>query len=141
MYLLSRGNLLMENYCHGNNQDMLLVATTNDQLGWDSFVEGHISTQWIPLVAPLLACTSPHLLAKTWGRHLIARLHNVIHKQWIYQNSIIHYKGKGGNTIPEHHNILNYVEEYSMANLKILLPQHRFLYDTDFCSFGQWPNL
>jgi hypothetical protein len=82
-YLLSRGDLLMEDCCHGNKEDMRLVATASNWLGWDSFVEGRISTQWLPMVTPLLACTSPHLLAKTWGRHLIARLHNVIHKKCI----------------------------------------------------------
>jgi hypothetical protein len=60
-----------------------------------------------------------------------SRLHNVIHKQWIYQNSIMHYKGKHGHTIPQHHGIFNRVEEYSMADPEILLPQHRFLYNTD----------
>jgi hypothetical protein len=128
MYLLSRGSLSMENCCHGNNQDMLLVATTSNWLGWDSFIEGGISTQWIPMVTPLLACTSPHLLAKTWGRHLAARLHNVIHKQWIYKNSIIHYKGKDGHTIPEHHDILNCVED-------ILWPILRYYsHDTTSCT-------
>ncbi len=69
-----------------------------------------------------------------------SRLHNVIHKQWIYQNSVIHDKGKDGHTIPQHHNILNCVEEYSMANPKILLPQHCFLYDTDFAALSSGPT-
>ncbi len=121
-YLLSRGDPLMKNCCHGNIQDMLLVATTSNLLGLDSFVEGPISTQWIPMVTPFLARTSPHFLAKMWGRQLIARLHNVIHKQLICQNSIIHYKGKDRHTIPKLHDILNHVEEYSMADPKILHP-------------------
>jgi hypothetical protein len=79
-YRLLRGNLSMEICCHGNNQDILLVVTTSNQLRWDSFVHGCISTHWIPIVTPLLAHTSPDLLAKMWGRCLIARLHNVIHK-------------------------------------------------------------
>jgi hypothetical protein len=66
-YLLSRGNLSMESCCHGNNCDILLVATMSDWLGCDSFIEGRVTTLWIPMVTPLLACTSPHLLAKTWG--------------------------------------------------------------------------
>ncbi len=66
-------------------------------------------------------------------------LHNEIHKQWIYWNSVIQYKSKDGHTISQQHNILNCVEEYSMADPEILLPQHRFLYDT--CSFGHLPNL
>jgi hypothetical protein len=138
-YLLSRDDLLMEDCCHGNKEDMHLVATASARLGWDSFVEGRISTQWLPMVAPLLARTSPYLLAKTWGRHLIARLHNVIHKTWIYCNSIIHFRGKDGLTIPKHQDILNRVEEYSMVNCEILLPSHRFLHNTDFAALGSGP--
>ncbi len=69
-----------------------------------------------------------------------SRLHNVIHKQWIYWNSLIHDKSKDGHTIPQHHNIPNCVEEYSMANPKILLPQHCFLYDTDIAALGSGPT-
>ncbi len=47
-YLLLRDNLSMENCCHGNDQDMLLVATTSNRLGWDSFVEGCISISGYP---------------------------------------------------------------------------------------------
>jgi hypothetical protein len=139
-YLLLRGNLLMDNCCHRNKEDIRLVATASDWLGWDSFVEGRISTQWLPMVTPLLARTSPHLLARTCGRHLIARLHNVIHKQWIYRNSVIHFRGKDGLTIPKHQDILNQVEEYFMVNPEILLPRHRFLYNTDFAALGSGPT-
>jgi hypothetical protein len=101
----------MENCFHGNNQEMLLVAKASDHLGWDSFVEGRIATQWLPTVTPLIARTSPRLLAKLWGRQLIIKLHNIIHAQWVYQNSVIHYKGKDRFTIPDHHDILNRMEE------------------------------
>jgi hypothetical protein len=139
-YILSRGDLLMEDCCHGNKEDMHLAATVSNWLGWDSFVEGPISTQWLSMVAPLLVHTSPHLLAKTWGRYLIARLHNVIHEQLIYRISVIHFRGKDGLTIPKHHDILNRVKEYSMVDPEILLPRHRFLYDTDFAALGSGPT-
>jgi hypothetical protein len=139
-YLLSLGDSLMENCVDVNNQEMLIVAKASDHLVWDSFVEGPISTQWLSMVAPLLVHTSPHLLAKTWGRHLIPRLHNVIHKQWIYHNSIMHSRGKDVFTIPKHHNILNQVKEYSMVDPEILLPCHCFLYNTDFAALGSGPT-
>ncbi len=104
--------LLNEELCrHGSNQEMLLVAKASDCLGWDSCVKGRIATQWLPTVTPLLVRPSPHLLAKLWGRQLIIKLHNLIHTQWVYWNSVIHYEGKDGFTIPNHHNILNQMEE------------------------------
>jgi hypothetical protein len=47
---------------------------------------------------------------------------------------------KYGHTIPQHHGILNRVEEYSMVDPEILLPRHRFLYDTDFAALGSGPT-
>jgi hypothetical protein len=85
---------------------------------------------------PLLACTSPHLLAKSWGHQLISRLHNDSHKQWVYQNLVIHYKEKDGLTLADHHKILNHMEGYLLIDPETLLPQHRFLFDADFETLG-----
>jgi hypothetical protein len=81
VYLLSRGETSMESCIHGSNQEMLQVAKISNRLGWDSFVEGRIITQWLQLVTPFLARTSPHLLEKLWGCQFISRLHNLLHKQ------------------------------------------------------------
>jgi hypothetical protein len=130
----------MESCVHVSNQDMLLVAMTSNRLGWDSFVEGRIVNQWLSLVTPLLACTNPHLLENSWGCQFISRFHNVIHKQWVYQNLLIHYKGKDGLTLTDHHEILNCVEGYSLIDPETLFPRHRFLLDVDFETLGSGPT-
>jgi hypothetical protein len=54
----------------------------------------------------------PRLLVRSWGKTFITKLLNIVHKQWIYRNTLIHYRGEDGFTIPEHHEIINRVEEY-----------------------------
>jgi hypothetical protein len=103
-------------------------------------VEGRVITQWLQSVTPFLARTSPHLLAKSWGRQLISRLHNLLHKQWVYRNSVIHYKGKDSLTLIDHYKILNRVEGYSLIDPETLLPWHQFLFDTDFETLGSGPT-
>jgi hypothetical protein len=76
------------------------------------------------------------LLSSFWGRKLITKLHNIIHKQWTYRNSVIHFKVKDGRTLPEQHAIMSKVSEYSMINPDTILPCHRFLFDTDFEALG-----
>jgi hypothetical protein len=139
-YLLSRGETLMESCVHGSNQEMLQVATISDWLGWDSFVEGRVITQWLQLVTPFLAHTSPHLLAKSWACQFISRLHNHLHKQWVYCNLVIHFKGKDGLTLIDHHKMLNRMEGYSLIDPETLLPWHRFLFDTNFETLGSGPT-
>ena len=71
----------------------------------------------------------------------ITKLHNVIHKRWIYQNSMIHFHSTDGLTIPEHHKILTQMECYSLVDPNTLLPRHRILLDADFESLGNGPTL
>jgi hypothetical protein len=81
------------------------------------------------VATPFLLRRSSVLLPSFWGRKLITKLHNIIHKQWIYRNSVIHFKGKDGWTLPEQHAIMSKVTKYSMINPDTILLRHWFLFD------------
>jgi hypothetical protein len=102
-------------------------------------LEGRISIQWRQLVAPLPQRTGCQLIPQVWGSLFITNLHNIVHKQWIYRSSVIHYRGKDGLTIPEHHDIINWVKAHSLTDPDNLLPHHRFLMSTDFALLGSGP--
>ncbi len=42
--------------------------------------------------------SSRSLLPPSWRWQFINKLHNIIHKQWIYRNTFIHYRGTDGLT-------------------------------------------
>ncbi len=46
------------------------------------------------------------------------------------------FKSKDGLTVPEQHEILNWIGSYSLANPDILLPNHWFFFEADFEAFG-----
>jgi hypothetical protein len=122
MYLLSQGETLMTDCIHGENQELINVARESDRLGWDSLLEGRITTLWLPLASQLLSKLSRSFLPLSWGWQFINKLHNMIHKQWIYHNTFIHYRGTDGLTTLEHHKIINQVEEYALIDPEELLP-------------------
>jgi hypothetical protein len=62
------------------------------------------------------------------------KLHNMVHKQWVYHNIFIHFKGADGLMIPQHCEILAQVEDYASMDPETLLPRHRFLFKTDLKS-------
>jgi hypothetical protein len=93
-----------------------------DRLGWDSLLEGRISKQWLVVASPFLCRSNKFLLPPSWGRQFINKLHNIVHKQWIYHNTFIHFCGTDGLTLPEHHDIINRVEEHAFTDPKSLLP-------------------
>jgi hypothetical protein len=59
----------------------------------------------------------------------------------MYHNSYIHFKGKDGLTIPEHHDIINRVEGLALADPDMLLPWHHLLFNADFEALGSGPTL
>jgi hypothetical protein len=104
-YLLSRGESTMESRVHGTNKDLVILSRFSGRLGWDSFIERRVSLHWLIVVSPLLSCRNRHLLQQAWGCQFITRLHKIVHWQWVYLNSIIHYKSRDCSTIPEHQKI------------------------------------
>ena len=122
MYLLARDTVTMSHCIHGNNADLRTAASESDLLGWDSFIEGRIVKQWHTVAAPFLLSRSSAILPHFWARTLITKLHNIIHKQWIYRNSVIHFRGKDGWSLPEQHAIMSKVSEYSMIDPDTILP-------------------
>jgi hypothetical protein len=62
------------------------------------------------------------MLPQVWGTKFINKLHNIVHKQWIYRNSVLHYHRKDGLTIPEHQDIMNQVESHPLIDTDSLLP-------------------
>ncbi len=139
MYLLSQGETLMTDCVHRGNQELINMARESDRLGWDSLLEGRITTLWLPLVSQLLSKSSRSLLTPSWGRQFINKLHNIIQKQWIYRNTFIHYQSTDGLTTLEHHKIINWVEEYALINPEELLSQHQYLMEADFKTLGSGP--
>ena len=138
-YLLGRGLVKLVGCIDNGDAPLLALARSTDLLGWDCFIEGRISRDWIPAVSPILAISCPRLLVGSWGKTFITKLLNIIHKQWIYRNTLIHYRGKDGFTIPEHHEIINRVEEYFTIDPDSILPRHRHLLDTVFEALGSGP--
>jgi hypothetical protein len=61
-------------------------------------------------------------------------------QQWIYHNSLIHFKVKDRLTIPEHHDIINRVESCALTDPDTLLPRHRFLDEADFDELASGPT-
>jgi len=141
MYLLACGETLMIDCVHGAHPELMAVARESDRLGWDSFLEGRISFRWLSMVLPMLRKSGHSLLPPSWGLQLINKLHNIVHKQWIYRNTCIHYRGADGFTMPEHNQIINRVEEYSLIDPEDLLPRHQYLLNTDFEALGSGPTI
>ena len=139
-YLLGRGLVSFDSCLPFSEGTFANLTRTTDRLGWDCFLEGRISQAWMPVAKQILADNGSQLLVETWGKQFITKLLNIVHKQWIYRNTLIHYRCQDGLTIPEQHEICNRVEEYSSIDPESILPRHQHLFDTDFEALGSGPT-
>ncbi len=53
---------------------------------------------------------------------------------------VIHFQSKDRLTVPEHHEILDQIESYSLVDPDILLPRHWFLFEADVEAHGHGPT-
>ena len=77
--------------------------------------------------------------AERWAKGLIQRLLGITHRQWLYRNAVVHFKGPDGYTQAEHDRILTKMKDYLWVDPQDLLPRDRGLLDEDFTSLGNSP--
>jgi hypothetical protein len=130
----------MQSLMHSTSIDTSVVCKQNNRLGWDSLLEGRISSHWLVLISPLLQCQQKNLLPFLWGKQFITLLYNIVHKQWTYRNVYIHFKGKEGWTMPQLHDIFNQINSCSLMDPDLLLPCHRSLFDTKYETLRRGPT-
>ncbi len=73
------------------------LAESQDRIGWRKFTEGHISTHFYEMQTFHLAMSSSLLLLNgaDWTKHIITKILQITHSQWIYRNISLHDKHQG----------------------------------------------
>ena len=137
-YLLARGGKTLSSLISPSSPFSLL-ARFHDRLGWDNFLEGRISTLWVEMRHHEVESDNLQTTAEYWAKGLIRRLIQIIHRQWIYRNSTVHMKVKGGLTQTQHDHLMNTIEDYLHVDPMSLLPEDRSLLTIDFDALAAAP--
>ena len=85
-----------------------------------SFYQG-IATQWT---------------SERWAKGLIQRLLGITHRQWLYRNAVVHFKGPDGYTHAEHEQILTKMKDFLWVDPQDLLPRDRGLLEKNSTPWG-----
>jgi hypothetical protein len=126
--------------CITTGQQYILLAQTQDHLGWDCFMEGQIPSILIKTIKPQLHQCSPWKSINKWGVKFIKSLINITHKQWIYRNADVHHV-INGLTSSQNTALFAWVQELLMTNVNYLLPCHHHLLNQDFHQLGNADTL
>ena len=119
-----------------SNPNLASVATAQDNLDWDSFVEGRITINFLSAVKPTLSGRRRRLTPKKWCQQLISKLLQITHKQWLFRNSDVHYKKLEGMTAKRHEEIIAQMQDLMWTDPSELLDRHRNLLEEDFEALG-----
>ena len=121
--------------CIPQNSQYLLMLQSQDCLGWDCFVEGHITVLLLECIHPLFLQWTPQKSLETSGGRFLKTLLNLTHKQWIFCNAKIHHK-IDGLTQGHHMDIFSLIQTLMETTPLDLLLCHRHLLDKNFHDLG-----
>jgi hypothetical protein len=71
------------------------LAASQDLIGWRNFTEGHISTHFYAIQSFHLAMSSSYLNREDWTKLFISKILQIMHSQWIFQNTSFHDRTHG----------------------------------------------
>ena len=137
-YMTAQGERSMFDCLQSAHSKFAVLASVQDRLGWDSFVEGRISKMWLDTMAPFFA-QSGIKSADKWGVRFVGCLISITHKQWIFRNSKVHHKSEG-LTQKQHDKLFAKVRELMCTEPSTLLPKHRSLLTENFGLLGAGPT-
>ncbi len=138
-YLLKQGRHSMVD-CTPPTSRFLTIFIDIDNLGWDCFVEGRIPYSLIISIPPMFLRYNPQWSVENWGAKLIQSLLSLTHKQWLYQNSNMHYVSES-LTAGQHDELQEKMHGLMRTKHLALLPWHWHFLTIDFVTLGRGPTL
>jgi hypothetical protein len=144
-YLLHRGQVQMTNLTALRPMSPAFweVTKSQDEIGWCKFLHGKTSTKLQQLQGAHCILAGINIHGYDWMKHLIQKLVEISHAQWLYCNFTLHHYAKGYlhqrtvNKISQDIELLadtrpsdlpqesRYLLEISQQPLHFLLPVHK----------------
>jgi hypothetical protein len=136
---LAKGRLQWK-ICVPPHSSYLLTSQSQDRLGWDCFVGGHITVLFLECIYLLFLHWTPQKSLEKWGVRFLKSLLNLTHKQWIFWNADVHLK-INGLTQEQHMEVLSHIQSLMETIPSDHLPCHHHLLDNFFYNLGNAETL
>ena len=130
--LLDQEFKAMMDYLSGDSLVLETMAASQDRLGWDCFIGGHITKVFLEVVRPSLSNCWSRLTPKRWCCNFVEKLLLLTHKQLLFWNSHVHYKKLEGMTTTQHAENFEWVWTLMWTDPGKLLAKHGYLLGEDF---------
>jgi len=94
-YLMSQGLSTMESTFGHSSHRYNDMVRSQDIIGWRRFMEGMVSHQMRSVQRDYLWQQPTRMSVQTWMTGFIQQLLIITHKQWTYQNMVVHHRECG----------------------------------------------
>ena len=108
------------------------LASSQDIIGWDHFMEGKISNLFAPVQRDYLLTSSSRLVAEDWTSQFITRLLHITHGQWLYRNISRHHHQHGLLEDADRQALLQEIDRYMQLAPEDVPEESQFLLEIDF---------
>ena len=89
-YARRRGGMSMIELSCGSHGRFARAASSQDIIGWQRFMEGMISKEWVKVQRQYYEIRGGRLRPQVWAQQLAIKLMEITHGQWLYRNVQVH---------------------------------------------------
>jgi hypothetical protein len=89
------------------NYSLQVLASEQDAIGWDNFMEGRISPQFCKQQSKYYIEQESRSSGIKWASDLISQLLLMIKTQWLHRNAVVHKRRRDGLKLEEGQKISN----------------------------------
>ena len=119
----------------------LSFSDIQDQIGWDNFIEGKITTEIRDIQHSYLCSISSRISIDKWIGTFISQLLHLIHSQWLFRNEIVHRKSQDGLSQAEAAQIRIAIRVQLRLGIQNLDEEDHFLLQHTYDDISTWSGI
>ncbi len=110
------------------------AAASQDTIGWVEFLHGKLSVAIAKIQEIHCTLSSCCMTGDNWMKHIITKLLQVLHSQWLYRNFTLHDITRGYLRLQCRKEVLKEVDHLMDTNLDEIPQGSQYLLEIDFTS-------
>jgi hypothetical protein len=111
---------------------MQKAAISQDLIGWDEFLHGKVSVEFLAIQGPYCVINGGRLTGEDWMKKFISHLIHISHSQWIFRNFTLHDHTRGYLRLQERKEVLAQIEQLVDCDPDEIPEGSKFLLEMDF---------
>ena len=137
-YVIAKGQCTMSQLT--TSPSLQSIATSQDSIGWDNFLEGKTSVMFQDYQHRHLRHIDSTRSSTTWSANLVKHLLLTVHKLWCHRNEVVHKRDSDGLLLKDASELRSKIKTTLQINPLDLLEEDRQLLRYSESLIQSWPS-